>query len=315
MATPDLSFKGKNIFITGASRGIGLACALRLAQEGANVAIAAKTTDAHPKLPGTIFSAAEEIRTRFGVKVLPIACDIRFEDQVANAIAKAVEGLGGIDVLINNASAIAPVPITQLSIKQFDLMLSINFRGTFLVSKFAVPHLIESGRKGRNPAILNMGPLLDMSERAFAGRTMYWTAKSTMSLQILGLAGELRDYGIGCNSLWPEIPVVTAAMQNVVAKDVPGYERRCRKVEIMADAAFVILSQDQRRYTGNFCLDSAVVKSQGVSDLTVYQIDASVAEKDLMGYRSDRPPQDPQHYSPPPRKVLQAPSTKLMSRL
>lgn len=213
------------------------------------------------------------------------------EDQVAKAVELAVKELGGIDILINNASAINLIPITQLTVKQFDLMNQINFRGTFLVTKYCVNHLIASGAKGRNPSILNMGPLLEITERPFAGRSMYWTAKTTMSLQVLGLAGELREYGVGANTLWPEIPVVTAAMQNVVAKDTPGYDLRCRKVEIMADAAVAILGQDQRSYSGNFCLDSNVVKAQGVKDLSVYQIDPTIPENQLMGYRSDRPKQ------------------------
>mmetsp|Transcript_26092 Transcript_26092/g.44887 ORF Transcript_26092/g.44887 Transcript_26092/m.44887 type:complete len:304 (+) Transcript_26092:36-947(+) len=275
---PLMTLKDKTIFITGASRGIGHAIAIRAARDGANVAIAAKTTESHPKLPGTIFTAAEDVK-KAGGKALPLVCDIRFEDQVRNAIEKTAQTFGGIDILINNASAISLTNTTDTSVKRFDLMNDINCRGTWLVSKLCIPYLIDSAKAGRNPHILNLSPPLDMREEWFAPHVAYTMAKYGMSMCVLGLAGELREHGIAVNALWPRTSIHTAAVANLFA---PEAIRRSRKPEIVADAAYVMLNQDSRDYSGNFAIDDAVLHSQGIADLAPYANDQTLREGEYM---------------------------------
>lgn len=253
----------KTLFITGASRGIGLAIALRAAREGANVAVIAKTTEPHPKLPGTIYSAAEEIEAAGG-KALPIACDIRFEEQVADAVAKTVERFGGIDACINNASAISLTPALETDMKRYDLMNQINARGTFLCSKLTAPHLAKSS----NGHILNLAPPLDMNPRWFARHTAYTMAKFGMSMCTLGMAEEFKSLNIGVNSLWPLTAIDTAAVRNVLGGDAMA--AASRKPEIVADAAWAILNRPATSCTGNFFIDEEVLRESGVTDFSVY---------------------------------------------
>lgn len=266
----DLS--GKTLFISGASRGIGLAIAKRAAQDGANVAVAAKTAEPHPKLPGTIYTAAEEIEAAGG-KALPLICDIRFEEQVEAAVAKTVETFGGLDICINNASAIQLTPTLDTDMKRYDLMHGINTRGTFLVSKTCIPHL----KKAENPHVLNLSPPLDMKPKWFAGHVAYTMAKFGMSMCVLGMAEEFRKDGIAFNALWPRTAIRTAAVQNILGGDEAM--RRCRNVEILSDAAHVILTRPSREFTGNFCLDDLVLASAGITDLSGY---ADVPDDQLM---------------------------------
>ncbi|MDZ4869549.1 MAG: NAD(P)-dependent oxidoreductase, partial [Alphaproteobacteria bacterium] len=224
-----MPLKGKTLFITGASRGIGLAIALRAARDGANIAIAAKTADPHPKLPGTIYSAAKEIEAAGG-KALPLVVDVRDEENVANAIEQTAAKFGGIDICVNNASAIQLTPTTMTDMKRYDLMHQINTRGTFMVSKYCVPHL----KKAANPHILNLSPPLDMSEKWFANHVAYTMAKYGMSMCVLGMAGEFRPDGIAVNALWPRTGIATAAIRNALAGD-EGM-KMCRTVDIMSDA-------------------------------------------------------------------------------
>jgi len=263
------SFKGKTVFITGASRGIGKAIALRLAKDGANVAIAAKTTDPHPKLPGTIFSAAEEI-VKAGGKALPLAVDIRDENAVEQAIKKTVETFGGLDIVINNASAIWLKPTSETSVKRFDLMNGINTRGTYIVSHFALPHLKESALKNRNPHILNISPPLNMKPHWFKNHVAYTIAKYGMSMCVLGMAEELRDDRIAVNALWPRTAIATAAIQYISGDEAMAASRT---VEIMSDAAYHILSRNST-VTGNFFIDDEVMLSAGLSkkDLERYSV-------------------------------------------
>ena len=256
---------GKKIFITGASRGIGLAIAKRAAQDGAMVAIAAKTTEAHPKLPGTIFTAAAEIEAAGG-KALPIQCDLRDEDQIAAAISQAVTEFGGLDILINNASAINLTPTLQTPAKRFDLMFSVNVRATFLTSQAAIPALKESAKAGRNPHILMMSPPLSMKSKWFKNHLAYTMAKYGMSMCVLGLADELKRDGISVNALWPRTAIDTAALQMIPGIDTAA----CRTPEILADAAHVILSGSPR--TGEFLVDDEVLASIGVTDLDKYAV-------------------------------------------
>ncbi len=256
----------RTLFITGASRGIGLAIALRAAREGANIAVVAKTTEPHPRLPGTIFTAAEEIEAAGG-KALPIACDIRYEEQVADAVAKTVEHFGGIDACINNASAISLTPVLDTDMKRYDLMNSINARGTFLCSKMTAPHLAKSS----NGHILNMAPPLDVNPRWFARHTAYTIAKFGMSMCTLGMAEEFREMGVGVNSLWPMTAIDTAAVRNVLGGDAMA--RASRKPEIVADAAWAILNRDPATCTGNFFIDEEVLREAGVSDFSIYAND------------------------------------------
>ena len=260
--------KDRTLFVTGGSRGIGLAIAKRAAQDGANIIIAAKTAEPHPKLQGTIYTAAEEIEAAGG-KALPIVCDIRSEEQVAEAVEKGADHFGGIDICVNNASAIALTPTLQTPLKRFDLMHQVNTRGTFLVSKTCVPHLMKS----ENPHILNLSAPLNMEEKWFAPHVAYTMAKFGMSMCVLGMAGEFREQGIAVNALWPRTTIATAAVQNLLGGD--ELTRRSRKPEIMGDAAHVILTKPSREFTGNFCIDDEVLESAGVSDLSVYAVDPS----------------------------------------
>jgi citronellol/citronellal dehydrogenase len=255
---------GKTLFITGASRGIGKAIALRAAADGANIVIAAKTATPHPKLPGTIYTAAEEIEAAGG-NALPVICDIRFEEMIQAAIDAAVDRFGGIDVLINNASAINLSGTTQLSMKRYDLMHSVNTRGTFLTSKLAVPHLL----KADNPHILNLSPPLNMEPRWFKNHVGYTMAKYGMSMCVLGMAAEFQGK-IGVNALWPRTTIATAAIRNLLGGDAMC--RQSRKPEIVADAAHAILVQDHRECTGNFFLDDDALRAAGVENLDHYAV-------------------------------------------
>src|SRR5579862_7831 len=262
------SLKGKTLFISGASRGIGLAIALRAARDGANVAVAAKTTEPHPKLKGTIYTAADEVRAAGG-KALPVVCDIRDETQVMDAIDKTVAEFGGIDICVNNASAISLTTSQATDMKRFDLMMGINTRGTFMVSKYAIPHL----EKAENPHILMLSPPLDMKERWFAPSTAYAMAKFGMSLVVLGLAGELREPGIAVNALWPRTTIATAAVKNLLGGD--ALMRRSRTPEILADAAYLIFSKDAKSFTGNFLIDDTFLAENGVTEFDHYRVDPS----------------------------------------
>jgi len=261
--------EGRTIFVSGGSRGIGLAIALRAARDGANIIIAAKTTEPHPKLPGTIYTAAEDIESAGG-KAFPVVCDIRSEEQVIEAVSKGADHFSGIDICINNASAIQLTPTLQTDMKRFDLMHQINTRGTFLVSKTCIPFLLKSD----NPHILNLSAPLNMEEKWFAPHVAYTMAKFGMSMCVLGMAGEFREQGIAVNALWPRTTIATAAVQNLLG----GQElaRRSRKPEIMGDAAHVILTKPSREFTGNFCIDDEVLASAGVTDLSAYAVDPSV---------------------------------------
>jgi citronellol/citronellal dehydrogenase len=263
-----VNLRGKTMFISGGSRGIGLAIAIRAAKDGANIVIAAKTADPHPKLPGTIYSAADEIRAAGG-QALPVVCDIRSEEQVEDAVRQGVEKFGGIDLCVNNASAISLEPTTRTTMRRFDLMQQVNTRGTFLVSKTCIPHL----EKSDNPHILNMSPPLNMEQKWFAPHVAYSIAKYGMSLCVLGMSGELREKGIAVNALWPRTTIATAAVQNLLGGD--EIIRRSRKPEILADAAHIILSKPSREFSGNFCIDDEILESAGITDLSGYAVDPS----------------------------------------
>jgi len=256
--------KGKTLFITGASRGIGKAIALRAADDGANIVIAAKTTEAHPKLPGTIYSAAEEIETAGG-KALPLQVDVRDEEQVHGAVAKTVATFGGIDILINNASAINLTGTLETPMKRFDLMWGVNARGTFLCSQACLPHL----KKSPNPHIVTLSPPLNLDPRWFKRHTAYTMSKYGMSLCVLGMAEEFKDDGIAINALWPRTVIATAALAMLGGLTPP---ERCRKPEIMADAAHVLLTRDSRCCTGNFYIDEDVLREAGVTDFEQYAV-------------------------------------------
>ena len=262
-----MSLSGKRIFITGGSRGIGLAIALRAARDGACVAIAAKTIETNPKLPGTIFTAAEEIRTAGG-DALPIQCDIRDEEQIANAIAQAAGEFGGIDILINNASAINLTRTEQTPAKRFDLMFDVNVRGTFLTSQVAIPYLRKSAEAGRNPHILNLSPPLSLNPKWFKNNLAYTMAKYGMSMCVLGMSEEFRRDGIAVNALWPRTAIDTAALAMIPGVDL----NTCRKPEILADAAHAILSRVAGDCTGNFFIDDEVLAAEGVTDLDHYSV-------------------------------------------
>jgi citronellol/citronellal dehydrogenase len=262
------SLKGKTLFISGASRGIGLAIALRAARDGANVAIAAKTAEPHPKLKGTIYTAADEVRAAGG-KALPILCDIRDEGQVIAAIEKTVTEFGGLDICINNASAISLTNSQATDMKRFDLMIDINTRGTFMVSKYCIPHL----KKTENPHILMLSPPLDMTAKWFEHSTAYTMAKFGMSMCVLGLSAELRSAGVAVNALWPRTTIATAAVGNLLGGE--AMMRASRTPEIMADAAHVILTKPSREFTGQFCIDDKVLYASGVSDFEPYRVDPS----------------------------------------
>ena len=245
-----MALSGKRIFITGGSRGIGLAIALKAAADGASIAIAAKTTDPHPTLPGTIFSAAKEIEAAGGT-ALPIQCDIRDEEAIAAAIAKTAETFGGIDIVINNASAINLTKTEATPAKRFDLMFDVNVRGTFLTSQAAIPHLRESAKQGRNPHILTLSPPLSMNAKWFKPHLAYTMAKYGMSMCVLGLSEEFRKEGIGVNALWPRTAIDTAALAMIPGVDTDY----CRKPEILADTAYIILNRPAAECTGNFFVD------------------------------------------------------------
>ena len=262
-----MSLAGKRMFITGGSRGIGLAIALRAAQDGAHIAIAAKTAEANPKLPGTIFSAAKEIEAAGGT-ALPIQCDIRDEAQIEAAIAKTAETFGGIDILVNNASAINLTRTDQTPAKRFDLMFDVNVRGTFLTSQAALPYLRKSAEEGRNPHILNLSPPLSMKAVWFKDHVAYTMAKYGMSMCVLGMAEEFKRDGIAVNALWPRTVIDTAALQMI-----PGIDALAgRKPEILADAAHIIFNRDSKECTGNFFVDDMVLASEGITDLEKYSV-------------------------------------------
>lgn len=260
-----MSFHNKTALITGASRGIGKAIALRLAKEGANIIIAAKSVAENPKLGGTIFSAAKEIE-QAGGKAIAVQCDIRQEEQIIQAINTGVEAFGGIDILVNNASAIALTNTEQTEAKRFDLMHSINVRGTFLVSKHCIPYL----KKGSNPHILNLSPPLNMDPKWFGNHLAYTLSKYNMSMIAMGLAEELRPYQIAANTLWPRTTIATAAVQNLLGGEV--LMNMSRTPEIIADAAFHILKRASSSCTGNFFIDEAVLAAEGITDLSGYSV-------------------------------------------
>jgi citronellol/citronellal dehydrogenase len=261
-----VSLKGKTLFITGASRGIGLAIALRAARDGANIAIAAKTDQPHSKLPGTIYTAAEDI-DRAGGSALPLVVDVRDEATVQAAIGKTVARFGRLDIVVNNASAIQLTPVTATDMRRFDLMYQINTRGTFMVSKYAIPHLEQSD----NPHILMLSPPLDMREKWFAPHTAYSIAKFGMSLVVLGLAGELRSKAIAVNALWPRTTIATAAVRNLLGGD--QVVNMSRTPDILADAAYRIFHKPARAFSGNFLIDDTFLAAEGVTDFDRYRVD------------------------------------------
>lgn len=279
-----MSLASRTLFITGASRGIGLAIALKAARDGAHIAIAAKTDKPHPKLPGTIYTAAEEIE-RAGGKALPLICDIRKEEDVAAAVEKTAQTFGGIDICVNNASAISRTDTLASDMKRFDLMHQVNTRGTFMVSKYCIPHLA----KGENPHILMLSPPLDMREKWFAPHLAYSLAKYGMSLCVLGLAGELKDRGIAVNALWPRTRIATAAVKNIGGGE--DMMRASRTPEILADAAYRIFGKDSGEFTGNFLIDDSFLAENGVTDFNPYRVDPTrdLAE-DFFVPDSSRPP-------------------------
>jgi citronellol/citronellal dehydrogenase len=260
------TLKGKTLFITGASRGIGLAIGLRAARDGANVAIAAKTSEVNPKLPGTIHTAAREIEAAGG-RALPLVVDVRDEAAVRGALEQTASHFGGVDIVVNNASAISLTDSQSTEMKRFDLMHQINARGTFMVSKYAVPYLARAA----NPHILMLSPPLDMKEKWFAGHTAYSMAKYGMSLVVLGLSGELRARGIAVNALWPRTTIATAAVNNLLGGE--ALMRASRKPEILADAAHVILCKPARSFTGQFLIDDTLLAENGVTDFDPYRVD------------------------------------------
>lgn len=259
----------KTLFITGASRGIGLAIALKAARDGANIAIAAKTIAPHPKLEGTIYSAAEQIEAEGG-KALPIPCDVRDEEQVKSAIKQAAQRFGGIDIVINNASAIQLTRTPETEMKRFDLMQQVNARATFMVSKYAIPYL----ENAKNPHILMLSPPLDMQKKWFAPHLAYTMSKFGMSLIVLGLAGELRDKKIAVNALWPRTTIATAAIKNLLGGD--EMMRASRSPQIMADAAYAIFMKSAASFTGNFLIDDTFLMSEGVTNFEKYAMEAGV---------------------------------------
>ena len=265
MSLAGKSLQGKTLFITGASRGIGLAIALKAAKDGANIVVAAKTAEANAKLEGTIFTAAHDIEAAGG-KALPLQVDIREDAAVEEAFAKAAQHFGGIDIVINNASAINLAPVKALEMKRFDLMHQINARGTYLVSRCALPYL----EKAENPHILMLSPPLDMKTKWFAGHTGYSMAKFGMSLVVLGLAGETRGK-IGVNALWPRTTIATAAVKNILGGE--ALMRASRTPQILADAAHMILTKDARTFTGNFIIDDTFMAGEGVTDFDHYRAD------------------------------------------
>jgi len=280
-----MSLKGKTLFITGGSRGIGLAIAIKAARDGANVTIAAKTAEPHPKLEGTIYTAAAEIEAAGG-KCLPLMVDVRDEASVAEAIAKTAQTFGGIDIVVNNASAISLSNTQMTDMKRYDLMHQINTRGTFMVSKYAIPHL----EKAQNPHILMLSPPLDMKMRWFAPHLAYTMAKYGMSMCVLGLAGELAPKGIAVNALWPRTTIATAAVQNLLGGD--KMVQASRTPEMIADAAWMVFNKPSRNFSGNFLIDDSFMAGEGVTDFTPYRVDPSVPlMPDFFVPEEMRPPQ------------------------
>ncbi|PLR24286.1 short chain dehydrogenase [Caulobacter zeae] len=265
-----MSLSGKTLFITGASRGIGLSIALRAARDGANIVVAAKTADPHPKLPGTIYTAADEIAAAGG-QALPLVVDVRDEASVQSAVDQAVERFGGIDILVNNASAISLTGTLSTDMKRYDLMHQVNTRGTFLTSKACIPHL----KKSANPHVLMLSPPLDMSPRWFGGHVAYTMAKFGMSMCVLGMAEEFRSDGIAFNALWPRTGIATAAIQFALT----GEEglRHCRTPEIMADAAHAIFGKPSREFTGQFLIDDTFLYGEGVREFDKYRVDPTAS--------------------------------------
>jgi citronellol/citronellal dehydrogenase len=266
--------KDKTIVITGGSRGIGLAIALRAAKDGANVAILAKTDSPNPKLPGTIYSACQEIGFAGG-NGLPLKCDIRFEDNVKECIDKVVATFGGIDILVNNASAINLVDTSSINMKTYDLMNQINSRGTFMVTKYCLPHL----KKSTNGHVLNISPPLNMSARWFSSHTAYTMAKYGMSICVLGMSDEFAQFGIAVNALWPKTSIATAAVQNLLGGD--GMVKTSRTDAIMADSAYEILTAKSTGCTGNFFVDEEVLRQTGTKCFAKYRVDPNLKEEDL----------------------------------
>lgn len=268
-----MKFKGKTVFITGGSRGIGKAIALKLASEGANIIIAAKTTEVNPKLEGTIFSAVEEIN-KVGGNGLAVKCDIRSEEEIVAAVAEAIKTFGGIDILVNNASAINLAPVSLLPAKQYDLMQDINARGTYLVSRHCIPHL----KKGNNPHIITLSPPLSLDKKWFSHFAPYTLSKFGMSMITMGMSEELKKDGVAANCLWPRTTIATAAVKNILG----GEEMmlKSRKPEILADAAYFILQKNSRDVSGNFFIDDEVLATEGITDLSHYSV---VPGAELMG--------------------------------
>ena len=262
-----MSLAGKKIFITGGSRGIGLAIAIRAAKDGAMIAIAAKTSEPNPKLPGTIHTAASEI-TAAGGRALAIQCDLRDENQISAAVDQAAKEFGGIDILINNASAIHLTPTLQTPAKRFDLMFDVNVRGTFLTSQAVLPHLQESAKAGRNPHILTLSPPLSMKAKWFRNHVAYTMAKYGMSMCVLGMAEEFKREKIAVNALWPRTAIDTAALAMIPGVDTAA----CRTPEILADAAYIILNRESASCSGNFFVDDEVLASEGITDLEKYSV-------------------------------------------
>ena len=278
-----MSLQGKTLFVTGASRGIGLAIALRAARDGANVAIAAKTAEPHPKLAGTIHTAAAQIEAAGG-QALPLVVDVRDEASVMSAVAQTVARFGGIDICVNNASAIQLTGTLQTEMKRYDLMNQVNARGTFLTSKACLPHLL----KAENPHVLMLSPPLDMQPKWFAGHTAYSMAKYGMSLCVLGMSEEFRRDGVAFNALWPRTAIATAAIEFALA----GQEglRHCRKPEIMADAAYAVFNKRARAFTGHFLIDDSFLYEEGVRDFDPYSVDPSETLMPDFFVPDDRPP-------------------------
>jgi citronellol/citronellal dehydrogenase len=268
------TLKGKTLFITGASRGIGLAIGLRAARDGANVVIAAKTTEPNPKLPGTIYTAKEEIE-KAGGKALACVVDVRMEEQIRAAVDQTVKTFGGIDILVNNASAISLTGTVDTPMKRFDLMHGINTRGTFACSQACIPHLA----KADNPHILNISPPLNMEARWFAPHVAYTMAKFGMSLCVLGMAEELKPQKIAVNALWPRTVIATAAVRNLLGGD--STVRGSRSPDIMGDAAYAILTRRSTQFTGNFCVDEDVLRASGTTDFSHYAMTPGMKDEEL----------------------------------
>ena len=266
---------GKTILISGASRGIGKAIAMRAARDGANIVIAAKTAEPHPRLPGTIYTAAEEIEAAGG-QALPCIVDVRFEEAIQNAVELAVSTFGGIDILVNNASAIMLTGTLETPMKRYDLMHQVNTRGTYLCSKIALPHLLKS----ENPHILNISPPLNMDANWFSNHVAYTMAKYGMSMCVLGMAEEFRREGVAVNALWPKTTIATAAVQNLLGGDETV--SKSRTPEIMADAAYAILTTPSRELTGQFLIDEEVLRSKGTVDFSAYKVDPNLPEEELL---------------------------------